>query len=89
MGKGSHKVFKNIVEDISQDLPPLSKTGSEVSHFIPEPINFSEVTKFSEDIDKPWLKETQKEIKNIINDQNFLVQDPDKGDPVTPCMDVY
>ena len=37
---------------------------------------------------KPWLKATQKEIENIINYQNFLVQDPEKGDPVTPCMDI-
>ena len=60
IGKGSHKVFKNIVKDISQDLPPLGETGSKVSHFIPEPRNFSEVTKFLEDINKPWLKATQK-----------------------------
>ena len=34
-------------------------------------------------------KETLKEIKNLINNQNFLFQDPEKGDPVTLCMDVY
>ena len=38
---------------------------------------------------KPWMKVTQKEIKNLINNQNFLVQDPEKGEPVTTCMDVY
>ena len=27
--------------------------------------------------------------KNIINNQNFIVQDSEKGEPVTPCMDVY
>ena len=36
-----------------------------------------------------WLKETLGDIKNLINNQNFLVQDPEKGDTVTPCMDVY
>ena len=30
-----------------------------------------------------------KEIKTLINNQNFLVQDPEKGETVTPCMDVY
>ena len=45
MGKGLHKVFKTVVKDISQDLPPLGESSSEVSHFIPEPRNFSEVTK--------------------------------------------
>ena len=29
------------------------------------------------------------EIKNITNNQTFLVQDPEQGEPVTPCMDVY
>ena len=43
----------------------------------------------SDDINKPWLKATKKEIKNIIKNQTFLFQEPDKGEPVTPCMDVY
>ena len=34
--------------------------GSEVSHFIPEPRNFAEVTRLSDDINKPCLKSTQK-----------------------------
>ena len=43
----------------------------------------------SDDIKKPWLKATIKDIKNIINNQNFLVEYPKKGETVTPCMDVY
>ena len=30
-----------------------------------------------------------KDIKNLINNQTFLVKDPEKGGPMTPCMDVY
>ena len=30
-----------------------------------------------------------KDIKIIIINQTFLVQEPEKGEPVTPCMDVY
>ena len=30
-----------------------------------------------------------KEINNLIKNKNFLVQDPEKDDLVTPCMDVY
>ena len=89
MVKGLHKVFKTVVEYILQDLPPLDESGSEVSHFIPKPRNFVEVTKLSDEINEPWLKATQKEIKNIINNKTFLVQEPDKGEPLTPCMDVY
>ena len=47
------------------------------------------MTRLSEDIKKPWLRATLKEIKNVIINQNVIVQDPDKGEPVTPCMDVY
>ena len=65
------------------------ESGSEVSHFIPEPRNFAEVTKLSENIRKPWLKATLKEINNIINNQTFLIEDSNDGEPVTPCMDVY
>ena len=30
-----------------------------------------------------------KEIMNLINNQTFLIEDLEKDDPVTPCMDVY
>ena len=60
MGKGSHTVFSTVVKDIYQELTPLGESGSEVSHFITEPIKFSEVTKLSENIKKPWLKATLK-----------------------------
>ena len=43
----------------------------------------------SENIKKPWLKANLKEIKNIINNQTFLIEDQNEGEPVTPCMDVY
>ena len=73
MGKVFHKVFSTVEKDITQDLPPLGESGSEVSHFIPEPRNFAEVTKLLDDIKKPWLKATQNEIKNLIKNQTFLV----------------
>ena len=43
----------------------------------------------SDYVKKIWLKATQKEIKNPINNQSFLVEDPKKGEPVTPCMGIY
>ena len=67
----------------------MGESGSDVSHFNPEPIIFAEVTKISDDINKHWLKATLKEIKNPINNQTYRVEDPNKGEPVTPCMDVY
>ena len=41
MGKGLHKVFKAVVNDILQALPILGESVSEVSYFIPDPINFA------------------------------------------------
>ena len=35
------------------------------------------------------LAATLKEIKNLINNQTFLMDDPEKGDPVIACTDVY
>ena len=46
MGKGLHKVFSTIVKEIWQELSNFGESGSEVSHFIPEPRNFAEVTKY-------------------------------------------
>ena len=48
MGKGLHKLFEAVVNDISQALPIMGESGSEVSCFIIEPINFSEATRLSE-----------------------------------------
>ena len=74
-GKGLHKEFSTVVKEISQELTPLVESGSEVCHFILEPINFAELTKLSENIKKPWLNSTIKEIKNLINNHNFLIED--------------
>ena len=52
MGKGLHKVFRTIVLEILQELTNFGESGSEVSHFIPEPRNFAEVTKLSEILEK-------------------------------------
>ena len=89
MGKGLHRFFSTIVSEISQELTNFGETGSEVSHFILEPRNFVEVTKLAENIRKPWLKATLKEINNLIINQTFMIEDPKDGEPVTPCMDVY
>ena len=59
------------------------------SYFIPKLRNISEVKQLSENIKKPWLKETIKEIKNTINNQTFLIEDHNEGEPVTLFMDVY
>ena len=48
MGKGLQTSFKAIVNDILQALPVLVESGSEVSYFIPEPRNFTKVTRLLE-----------------------------------------
>ena len=67
MGKGLHRVFSTIAKEIFQELTNFGESGSEVSHFIPEPRNFAEVTKLSENIKKLWLKATIKEIKDMTS----------------------
>ena len=89
MGKGLHKVFSTVVKETVQELTALEESGSEVSHFIPEPRNVAEVKKTSETIRKHWLKVILKEIKNLINNKTFLIEDQNEGEPVTPCMDMY
>ena len=64
-------MFKSVVKEILQDITHLGESGSEVYHFIPEPRNFAEVTELPDDIKKPWLMVTMKDIKNIINNQTF------------------
>ena len=73
-GKGLHKWFKAVVNEISQSLPILGKYGSEVFYFILKPRNFAEVTRLSDEIKKPWLKVNLQDIKNRINNQTFIFQ---------------
>ena len=47
------------------------------------------MTRLSDYTKKPWLKETLKEIHDLINNKTFLVQEPEKGEPVNPCMNFY
>ena len=51
--------------------------------------NFVTSAKLSENIKKPWVKETIQEIKNIINNQTFIIENQNEVEPVTPCMDVH
>ena len=44
--------------------------------------------KLSDDIKKPFLKANLKEIKDLINNHTFLIDDPDTYEPVTTLMDV-
>ena len=74
MGKGLHKLFKAVINEISQVLPILGKSISEVPYFILGLKNFSEVNRLSDDIKKTCLKTTMNYIKNIINNKTFLFQ---------------
>ena len=79
-----HKLFKAVFNELKNSFPTLVESGLELSHFIPEPRNFAEVTRLPEDVKRVWLKATLKEIKILINNYNFLMDGPGKGDPVTP-----
>ena len=52
-------------------------------------MNSAKVARLPEEVKKAWMKETSKEIKNLINKQIFIMEDQSKVEPVTPCMDVY
>ena len=58
MGKGSHKLFKTSVNEILKVLPISGEYGSEDFYFIPDPRNFAKVNILSDNIEKPWIKET-------------------------------
>ena len=60
-----------------------------MSHFIPEPSTFAEVTRLPADVKKALVEATLKDIKIVIINQTFLMDGPEKGDPVTPYIYVY
>ena len=48
--------------------------------------HFVKITIQSEDIKRTWIKVNLKEINDLIINQNFLVKETEKGEPVTRCM---
>ena len=52
VGKGLHEFFKIVVKDLKNSLSDLVELDSEVSHFIPEPSNFVEVTRLPAEVKK-------------------------------------
>ena len=44
MVKGLHKHFNTVVNDLKNILPDFGESGSEVLHFIPEPMIVLEFT---------------------------------------------
>ena len=89
MCKVLHRVFKAVVDNISQALPILGEYGLEFSYLIPEPKTLCRhdqiIRRHQETLAKGNYEGNLKKISN----QTFLVQGPEKGEPVTPCMDVH
>ena len=50
---------------------------------------FLKGVRLSKYISKPWLKATSNEINSLINNQTFLVDEPEKLEHVNQFMDVY
>ena len=71
MGKGLHKVFKYVVNELKNVLPNLGKSGSKVSHFIPESRTLLEVTRLPSDV-KKGLVESNFERDHIVIQQSKI-----------------
>ena len=89
MGRGLHRLFKTVAAEIRKDKPDMGEPGSEVAPFIPEPRNFSEVCRLPAEVRKPCPRATHKEIKNLIDNRTFALEDPNPEETATTCMDVY
>ena len=62
-GKGLHKVFSTTVKEILQELTPLGESGSEVSHFIPEPR--------SDESDRESIMMSKQDMENLDEKEKF------------------
>ena len=71
IGKGLHKVFKNVVNELNNSLTTLGESVLEVSNFIPEPRNLLEFTKLPAGVKTSLLNATLKEIKELSSIRPF------------------
>ena len=85
MGKGLHKLFGTVEKKFHRNW----QLWENLVEKFPISLQSLETFQLSENIKKPCLKANLKEIKNLINNQTFLIEDQNEGEPVTPCMDVY
>ena len=85
MDKGLHKSFKAVVNKFLQVLPILGE--SVIFHSRAYKLCRSDhiVRSNKETMDKTTLED----IKDLTDNENVLVQYPEKGEPVTLFMDVY
>ncbi|MGH7973945.1 MAG: reverse transcriptase domain-containing protein [bacterium] len=68
----------------------IDAPGSDPSPFSPPPSNMAAMLRLSNDTTKQaWLRASRKEIKNLVDNGTFLLQDPKADEKVTPCMDTY
>ena len=87
--QNGQRFISSLLNKVNNAFSYLVELCSEVSHLIPEPIKFAEVTILTADVKKYCLKENLIDFKKLINNRNFLMDDQQKGDLVTPCMNVY
>ena len=78
-GKVFHKVFKAVGNKWNNSLTTLWEPVSEVSHFIPEPGYFSEVTRLPEYVKNDWLKTTLKDIVKFYQQSDLYNGRPREG----------
>ena len=55
-GEILNKLVKAVEKKLNNSLPTLGESGLEVSHFITEPRNFTEVIRLPTEVKKYWLK---------------------------------
>ena len=84
-----NKVFKNVVKYIFKIYHLWENLVRMFPISLQNPLTFLKLQNCQMTLKKPWAKATQKEIKNLIHNQIFIVEYPKKGEPIIPCMGVY
>ena len=75
MGKGLHRFFKDVENEINNALTNLGESDFEASYFIPEPRNFADVTILPADVKNARLKENSKRSMYEITNSGHLFED--------------
>ena len=79
-----------LATEVQKELmPELGEPGLDPAMFTPEPRNIKDMLKLPMELRKPWMRSEKSELKNLVDNGTFAIEDPNSEDKVIGPTMVY
>ncbi|MGH3056190.1 MAG: reverse transcriptase domain-containing protein, partial [Gaiellaceae bacterium] len=88
--EGERQLVLECAHEANAGERALDSPGNDPAPFSPPPTNMAAMLR-SDDLKvrQAWLRASRKEIKNLVDNGTFILDDPANDEKVIPCMDTY